>query len=464
MKFRFHLRALALTIIMIVIFQNSLNRTAAKPAGALKAGLAATVITPVKPVWMAGYASRKKPSEGKLQDLYAKALAIDDAAGDRVVIVTTDLLGFPGAMAERIAQRAQKQFKLTRNRLFLNSSHTHTGPVLSDSLVGAYDLNAEQKAAIIAYSEALELKVVDLIGAALRDLSPAKLSFGIGSAQFAMNRRQQTPDGMRIGVNRDGVVDRDVPVLRVESPQGKVRGILFGYACHNTTLTGEFYEFSGDYAGYAQQAVEKAFPGAIALFIAGCGADINPYPRSKLELANQHGEELANAVDQTIKGQMSPVTGRVRTAFDHAMLPFAPPPAKEEFQARLKDQNLFRRLHAERMLARIEKDGKLMSEYPDPVQVVRIGDDFTLIGLGGEVVTDYSLRLKRELGGKVWVAGYSNDLFAYVPSARMFKEGGYEVIDSMIYYDKPGSFAPEIEEKIISKVHELIRKTTVKNP
>lgn len=69
-----------------------------------------------------------------------------------------------------------------------------------------------------------------------------------------------------------------------------------------------------------------------------------------------------------------------------------------------------------------------------------------------------SYGLKREIGGNVWVAGYSNDLCSYIPSARMSKEGGYEVIDSMIYYDLPGPYTPEIEEKIVGKVRELTRK------
>ncbi|MCI0393030.1 MAG: neutral/alkaline non-lysosomal ceramidase N-terminal domain-containing protein [Acidobacteria bacterium] len=443
-----------------ILIQWSHRTKASIAPESLKAGLAKVVITPEKPVWLAGYAARNKPSEGKLQDLYAKALAVEDPSGYRAVIVTSDLLGFPRALADRIAARVQKQYKLSRSQLFFNSSHTHTGPVLRDSLIGAYDLNTEQAAAIVEYAKQLEDKVVALIGSAIRDLSPAKLSFGSSKAQFAMNRRQLSNGRMIIGVNPDGVVDRDVPVLRVESSQGKLRGIVFGYACHNTTLTGEFYQFSGDYAGFAQEAIEKANPGVMSLFVTGCGADINPYPRSKLELASQHGEELAGAVDQVLRGSMSPVSGRLRTAFDHVMLPFAPPPTKEEFQSRLSDSNAFRRRHAERMLARLERDGKLISEYPCALQVIRIGDDWTLIGLAGEVVTDYSLRLKRELSGRVWVAGYSNDVFAYVPSARMFKEGGYEVVDSMIFYDQPGPFAPEIEEKIIGKVHELVRRVS----
>jgi len=425
----------------------------------LKAGIATVVITPAKPIWMAGYAARKKPAEGKLHDLYAKALAIEDGGGNRVVLVTSDLLGFPQDLAQSIAGRVQRSFGLSRDQLILNSSHTHSGPVVRRSLIGAYDLPAEQIALIDAYSAELEEKVVDLVGRALKDLAPANISYGVGLAGFAMNRRQPTPKGIVGGINPDGVVDRDVPVLRIETPAGKLRGVVFGYACHNTTLTGEFLQYSGDYAGFASIAVEKEHPGSTALFVAGCGADVNPAPRSRLDLAEDHGQELAQAVESVLQGRRTAVTGRVRTAFDLAGLPFAPPPGRAEFEARLSDQNVFVRRHAQRMLERLERNGRLEREYPCPVQVLRIGNDFTLIAIGGEVVTDYSLRLKKEIEGRVWVAGYSNDVFAYVPSARMYEEGGYEVNESMIYYDHPGAFAPDTEGIIIRRIHALIKQT-----
>jgi hypothetical protein len=424
-----------------------------------KAGLARVVITPEEPIWMAGYASRTKPAEGKLQELYAKALALEDERGKRVVLVTSDLLGFPRALSEAIAAQAQKRFRLPRHRLLLTSSHTHTGPVVRQSLVGAYRLNAEQTAAVEAYTTHLQDKILALIGDALKGLAPARLAFGRGTARFGVNRRELTPNGVRIGVNRDGPVDPDVPVLRIESPSGHLRGIVFSYACHNTTLTGEFYQFSGDYAGYAQATLEKAHPGALALFMMGCGADINPYPRSNLELAVRHGEDLAGAVERVLASPLPLVRGPLQLAFERVMLPLAAPPTRAEFQARLSDPNIFRQRHAERMLERLERDGRLMTQYPYPIQVLQFGETLTLIALAGEVVVDYVLRLKRELGADwLWVVGYSNDVFAYIPTVRILKEGGYEAVDSMIYYDLPGPFAPAIEEKIIKKVHQLVRR------
>jgi len=425
--------------------------------GLFKAGLAKVVITPEQNIWMAGYAARNKPAEGKIHDLHAKALALADGSGNRLVLVTTDLLGLPRAFTEEVSKLAKKNYGLKREQIFFNSSHTHTGPVLSGSLAGAYALDPEQTAAISQYTNQLKARLVTLIGKAIKDLSLARLSFGRGVAPFAMNRRQMTQNGMIIGVNPDGVVDRDVPVLRIDSPNGNLRGIVFGYACHNTTLTGEFYQYSGDYSGFAQHAIEKSHPEAIALFVAGCGADVNPYPRSKLELAQEHGETLAKSVEQIISGSMIPLNGQIKSVIGEVAIPFSPPPIKEVLQARLNDNNAFRRRHAERMLKRLEGGRKLTSEYPYLIQIFRIGE-LKLIGLAGEVVTDYSLRLKRELDRYVWVAGYSNDLCSYIPSARMYKEGGYEVNESMIYYDLPGPYTPEIEELIISKVRELERR------
>ncbi|MBS1809734.1 MAG: neutral/alkaline non-lysosomal ceramidase N-terminal domain-containing protein [Acidobacteria bacterium] len=423
----------------------------------MRAGLAKVIITPEYNIWMAGYANRNKPSLGKFQDLYAKALAITDDNGNRMVLVTADILGFTRELSESIAERAQQQYGLRRDQLMLNASHTHTGPVIRGNLIGAYQLDAEQATRIYEYSQFLQERVLWVIGQALKDMSLAKLSLGHGTGTFAMNRRTKSANGaISIGVNQTGVVDQDVPVLLIETKREALRGVVFGYACHNTTLTGEFYQLSGDYAGFAQAEIEKKHPGAIAMFVMGTGADINPNPRSTLALAQQHGASLAGVVEQVLEGKLKSFDGDVKTALDRVAIPFGTPPTREEFQQRLNDENVFKRKHADRMLARMIRDGKLPTSYPYTVQIFQIGNFFTLVGLAGEVVTDYSLRLKRELGTEgLWVAGYTNDVMAYIPSARMFSEGGYEVVDSMIYYDQPCSWSPELEDIIIGKTIEL---------
>lgn len=423
-----------------------------------KAGAASVVITPEEPMWMAGYASRNKPSEGKFQDLFAKALALEDAAGTRVVIVTLDLIGVPRPLREAVEKQVAQKFGLPPENLLLNASHTHSGPVIR---VGKtfYELSPEQQQRTNRFAVELQEKLVALVGRAIAELAPARLGYSHARAGFAMNRRLPTPKGYQNSPYPDGPVDHDVPVLRVDGPDGKLRAVLFGYACHNTTLG--LYQFCGDYAGYAQQFLEQSHPGAVALFMAGCGADQNPYPRGTLELAQQHGRTLATAVEAALLPQPRPINGPLRAALAEAKLPFAAVPGRDELlQAQQKSTNPYEKRHAARLLEELEKTGRLPESYSYPIQVFRFGDDLILVALAGEVVVDYSLRLKRELAGPaVWVAGYSNDVFGYVPSARVLKEGGYEASGAVFYSSLPSAFAPSIEDSIVGKVHELVRAT-----
>ena len=355
-----------------------------------KAGVASVVITPQDHLRMSGYAGRKQPAEGKVQDLFAKALALEDATGKRLVIVRLDLIGVPQPLRKSLEQRVREQYQLAPESLLLNASHTHSGPVIRTSEPpknpdAQYEL--ERK-----YRFELEDKLLQLIGDALSHLEPA---------------------------------NHDVPVLRVEGADRKLRAVLFGYACHNTCHG--FLNYCGDYAGYAQEYFQAAHPGVTGLFLMGCGADQNPYPRrsgvvpgmTDLELARQHGRTLATAVEASLLANSRPVECPLRCAYQEIELAYANPK---------------RPVH------------------PYPVQVVRFGNDLTLVALGSEVVVDYSLRLKRELAGEaaVWVAGYSNDYTGYVPSLRVLKEGGYEANTG---------WAPAVEERIADTVHELYRQT-----
>lgn len=426
-------------------------------AADFRAGVARLDITPDGPIWMSGYASRTKPSTGVLQRLWAKALAVEDAKKNRVVIVTTDVIGLPRAMTDVVAARVQKQHGLDRAPILFNSSHTHTGPVVRPNLISMYNLDEEQDRVLRVYAQQLTDKLVAVIGAALGDLKPAKLSYGAGQAGFATNRRQFTPKGVQIGTNPEGPTDREVPVLKVQAPDGTLRAVLFAYACHNTTLTGEFYQLSGDYAGFAQEAVEKAHPGVTAMFMIQCGADQNPNPRSKLELAQQHGNTLAAEVDRVMAGKMTPVRPPIRTAFRVVDLNFAPH-TREQFEKELKDANRYKVVRAKAMLAAYD-ERRPVRTTPYPIQAIHFDKGLTVVALGGEVVIDYQLRVKREFGAsQMIVAGYSNDVMCYIPSRRILKEGGYEAIDSMTYYGQPGPFADDVEEIIFDGIRSVLKK------
>ncbi len=425
-----------------------------------KAGVARVVITPQEPMWMAGYGARDKPAEGKLQDLYAKVLALQSPAGERFVLVTTDLVGLPATLTESIADSLRDKHSLARAQIMFTSSHTHSGPLLAEEYpvypVPGLSLAEEEK--VRRYTRWLPGQLVQVVSDALADLAPARLAWGIGRAGFAVNRREPTPQGIINGTNPAGPVDHDVPVLRVESPDGRLRAVAFGYACHNTTLS--LYQWCGDYAGFAQQYLEAAHPGTTALFFMGCGADANPLPRRTVELCQKYGRQLADAVGAVPANEMRVVAGPARSAFSRVDLPLDNLPTREELAERAKGKPSYAQRRAEWLLKILEKRGKFDTTYPYPIQVWQLGSDLTWVALGGEVVVDYSLRLKREFGPMTWVAAYANDVMEYIPSRRVLKEGGYEA--EIFSADLAGAtWAPSVEEMIVSNVHRLV--TTVRS-
>jgi len=367
------------------------------------------------------------------------------------------VVGIPRSVADDVAARVEKQYGIKRTQLLMNASHTHTGPVIWSNLNNLTVFPPEEQAKLVAYARKFADDIVAAVGAAVQDLSPATVEYSAGTAGFAINRRQGAAGGVKIGVNEEGPTDRTVPVLKVTGSDGKVRAILFGYACHNTTLTAEVYQLSGDYAGFAAAEIESRHPGATALFLQLCGGDQNPNPRGTVELGRKWGSELAAEVDRVIGTRMTALAGPIRTAFRLKTLQFAPR-TREDFEAELKVPLAAQARRARMMLDALDA-GRTIDRIDYPVQAVRFGRALTLVALGGEVVIDYNLRIKREFPGEpIVVAGYSNDVMCYIPSARVLKEGGYEANDSMIYYGQPGPFAPDVEERIFTTVRRVMKE------
>ena len=422
--------------------------------GGWKAGVAQAKITPEGPMWMAGYASRNKPSEGVAQDLFAKALALEDAGGNRVVMLTMDLIGIPRALRKALETRARQELKLAPERLLLNASHTHCGPEFRVQGVPGDDAFGRDAQGAL-YGRKLEETLFKLMAEAIGKLEPATVSRSFARCGFAMNRRLPVGNDYRNSPFPEGPVDHEVPVMKVAGADGKTRAIAFGYACHNTTLG--FYQFCGDYAGYAQEFLQADHPGAVALFVTGCGGDQNPYPRGTLELARMHGRSLATAVNAALGNTLRPVVGTIACAMGEIDLPYAPAPGRAQLQERLASKDQYEVRHAKRLLERLDKGESLPATYPYPVQVIRLGEADTIVALGGEVVVDYALRLKKDYPpGRLWMAGYSNDVMGYIPSRRVLKEGGYEGGGAMRFSSThPGPWDESVEDKIVGKVREL---------
>ncbi len=390
-----------------------------------KAGTARVAITPAGPMWMAGYGGRKMPAHEKNMELWAKALVLEDARENRVVLITMDLLGMERSLSQAIASRLEKQFGLARHQMAFCFSHTHSGPVVGYNLKPVhYDrVDAGQQARIREYAGQLEDHMAVLVGQAMEALEPAQLSWGNGLATFAVNRRTNFESHVakaRATGKLKGPVDPDVPVLAVRGLDGQLQAVVFGYACHATTLNG--MQWDGDYPGYAQSDLEDRYPGAVAMFWTGCGADINPLPRRSLERARAYGRKLSDAVDTVLSGPMRSIPARLDARFREIPLPFVDPSH---------------------------------TPYPYPLAQWNLGGEINWLFLGGEVVVDYAIRLKSaQTGPRTWVTAFANDVMGYIPSARIQREGGYEASASVSVYGRPSAWADTIETLIINALFE----------
>jgi neutral ceramidase len=431
------------------------------PAGAAepdwKVGLARVKITPERPVFLAGYASRTRPYESVAADLYAKALALEDGDGHVAVLVTTDLIGLSAAVAEPVCERLAARAGLKREQVLLSSSHIHTGPTLSLDPTPREGRAAGDAQRTVEYTRRLQDNLVEVVEQALAHREPARLSWGTGVANFVMNRREFTPAGVILGVNPRGPADRTVPVLRIDGRDGKPRAVVFGAATHNTTLTDKCYEVCGDYAGFAQGHVEERYPGVQALFVLGCAGDSNPYPRGTMDLAREHGAALGKEVCRVLETKLQPVRGPLKIAFDKVDLPLQAPPTRTELEKRAASKRGLEASLARQMLDALDRGDKLPASYTCPVTVWQFGDDLTLVGLSGEVVVDYVALLEKALGPlRLWTAAYCNDVFGYLPSARVLAEGGYETRG--LYTGGIGSFDASAQDVLVRKVRELAAK------
>lgn len=422
-------------------------------------GIGKRKITPKTKVWLAGYDHKRVPY-GKVHDLYVKVLALKDKDNRIIVLATTDNQGMSNTIYERIYRKVRQQFGIERENFMLTFSHNHSGPRLTDDLHDYYPVEKEQEKIVDEYSEWMGNQVVKAVKEALENWQPAQLYKGEGKCTFAVNRREnkesEVEEIRKAGKELKGPVDHSVPVLAIKGMSGNRIGVLFGYACHATTIS--FTTWSGDYPGFAQINLEKDNPGMAALFFNGCGADQNPLPRRKMELCEKYGKMLSDAVQEALAGPMEPVSSGIKAAFEYVPLAYEEIVTKEKLLPIAQKNNTLQSRWAKRMLEKIDAGIELEKYYPYPVQAWKLGDDLLFIGMGGEAVVDYSSRFKKEYDGcTTWVCGYANEMAAYIPSRRVWEEGGYEGGPHLDEYGRPAwRWSGDVEERIGKGVRKIV--------
>ena len=411
-------------------------------AQTLSVGVARVDITPDYGVRLSGFGFRRAESEGVTQKIWAKALVVADEKEGPAVLIAADNLCVPDEITKEIASR----LKMKPERLAITASHTHTAPMLKNVCPTLFGTNIppEHQVNIDRYTREFVDKLEKVARDAIKAVAPARLEWGVGKVSFAINRR-----------TKGGPVDHDLPLMAIRDPDGKLRAVWFSYACHCVTLSHN--KVSGDWAGYAQEAVEHDHPGCVALASVGCGADSNPssgVKGDKIELAQDQGRQIGDEVKRLLGGKLQSLTAKPDARYDRLDLALDIARSRMEWDERAKRTDAVGH-HARVNLAKLERGETLPAKINYPIQTWVFGDQLAIVFLPGETVVDYSLRTKREFD-RVWVNGYSNDGRCYIPSERILKEGGYEGGDAMIYYDFPQKFAPGLEQKIMDVVTKQI--------
>jgi hypothetical protein len=306
------------------------------------------------------------------------------------------------------------------------------------------------------FSDALARVII----AATKKLEPVKLFARQSSAGFAHNRRREGVKGGN--PSKEDTLDHDVPILDVVDARGNRKAIVYGYACHNTTIDPQDRRLCADWAGFAREHLRKKYPTATMLFITGCGADQNPEPRGTVEHSMKYGQELGEAIESALSHQAAEITGGLHSALENVPLPLQKV-TREDLDAAIASDDPPRRVKAKFLLDQLARGEKLLTEYPAPMQAVRLGNELLMIVMSGETVVDWSHRFKREFANRakrIWVAGYCNDMYGYVPTLRIQKEGGYEGGRANLWSWVPSPFTEEVERVVAGAVHRLVEKVT----
>lgn len=380
---------------------------------ALKGGCARVDITPPVGVWLSGYGARNKPSDGIADELYAKALVLDDGK-NKMAIVSADLLWVPLKITAEIRRKVKEKIGIPEKNVLICATHTHFGPKIDritknwpDKPVSEIDES---------YVQTLKKKIVDSILAANKNMRQVKLGAVKGEIpEIVYNRRTKKSDGSVAMTFRlppanpnliFGPIDPEVCILRVEDMSGTLVAAIVNFACHPVSGAKDkdkFYFISADYPGYTARVVEQ-MEGGICLFTLGTAGNMNPVrierKKPRLQIGRALGGEVlrriqfvATSGEVTLKALKKPVTIPIK-----------------------------KNLSPDRIIDADKTKKTLTTE----IQLLRIGDIY-ILGLPGEVLVEIGLDIKTRAGiENLFIISLSNDACGYVCHRQAYKEGGYE--------------------------------------
>ena len=438
----------------------------------LYAGTSRIDITPPGNCKLGGFAGRNHECEGIHDHLYVTALALS-RHGKKLIIIGIDILALNNEQMEMIWALADRKLNLRPDQLFINCSHTHAGPEIHPT----FNCNTCPPGEVCdpdpEYIKELLESIILSADKALKNLQPADAFGEIGETFIGINRRapdkqiyKEQATGYENFPNPDREVDRSCPVILFKNKKGKPLSLIFGAACHPTTMRYDNYLISAEYPGVARRILEKDLDGAPALFLQGMAGDVKPHQVAEgnsfrsgnFEDIEKVGEELATDVNTIIKKGLRPLDIKIETALKRVAIPFNNTwniKTYEKFAE--KDEVEYRRVWANYWLQKLRAGESLPESIDLTLSIVELSPELRFATVAGELLTDMGMKIKHQFkNGTTLVLGYTNGEIAYILDAKTIKEGGYEATEVVFFsHDKPAPFIPEIEEIILSGFKEL---------
>lgn len=459
---------------------------------AFRAGASACLVDPPIGLPISGVVRREGPAMARLASLEVTAAAFSSGA-TRVVLCGVDTLGIQAPEADELRRRISAKTGAGPAGVLLNWNHAHHAPPGCRSLFGWQgDRDPEPSRDVLAYIGYLHGRIVEACTLACESLEPARIRWGLGQVDEAVNRRQRDADGKvtKIGWNPGGLVDPSVPVLQALRKDGTAIATIVSYACHTVTTGIEYLGYSPDYPGPLRDFIRQS-TGGECVFMQGAGGNIMPRiafegtGEAMRQMGKRLGIEALHAVaDRRTQPcrlkeiafgsgtglalfRWEPMEGpepRLTACEKEVEFPLLPLPTIEELTALIKKTEdeikaatdngategelRVLRYHGLNWARRIEKElrgGSPRTSARGSINAVRIGEGAIVTG-PGEVFAEIGLAVKERSPAEVTLyAGFTNGAVSYLPTAAEFPLGGYEPVYGNKPYGLPSQVTPDCE-------------------
>jgi neutral/alkaline ceramidase-like enzyme len=414
-----HCAALALLVTASLTFaaqRPAANAQAAnkQSPGTLRAGAAKVDITPAPDAAlpMSGYGGRTEGFKGIHDDLNVRAIVLDDGAS-QAALVGCEVIGVSHTLWEKLVDRLTKETGIPRDNILLAAVHTHAAPA-----IGTYNEPAEGDVARrrAEYVQKFEDAVLTAVRTAQASLQPAKVGFGTGKASVNMNRRARNGEGgWMLGNNPDGVSDKTVAVIKFETLAGEPLAIFSNYGVHGTVLGPGNLQISSDLPGATARFVEKHYGGrVVSPWTSAAAGDQDPIYRTGTDFRNVTalGLILGEEVIRVAEAIRTSPRARIR-----GMQKIVTCPGKRTVQSPGPD-----------------REYKIEDADPVPIRLSLLAlNDIAVAGVSGEVLTNISLRLKRESPfNRTIMVTHGNGSSGYIPDDAAYDQVSYEITTTRV--------------------------------